>query len=157
MKAILCLTVLFAPFAAGEDQGDKAAIARAVEMLNRRPLPAGIFARDSDARSELERLPKPIPVEFGVPGTDRPTVTISHEPWGEAAINLGGRPAVMERVNPRIACGAIRFLTPDVAMADGTWAYRGGEGGRQILPLFFVLKKEDGAWKIVSLRVLAAR
>ena len=93
-----------------------------------------------------------------LPRIDRPTVTISHEPWGEAAIGvpaLASLPAV-EILNPRIVNGAIRLIAPGVAVADGDWTYKDG-AVTQTIPLFFVLKKEGDSWKFASLRVLAPR
>jgi len=49
-------------------------------------------------------------------------------------------------LNPRFVSTTIRFITPDVALVDGTW---------QTVPLLFVMKKEENDWKIASLRTLA--
>jgi hypothetical protein len=84
---------------------------------------------------------------------------ISHEPWGEATIDFPGRwpHATMEVVNPRIVSRTIRFITPDVALAEGACVYREDGGGTRFTPLLFVMKREGGGWKIASLRVLAPR
>jgi hypothetical protein len=86
-------------------------------------------------------------------------VTISHEVWGEAAINFPGVGSITfeEMVNPRIVSGAMRFITPDVALADGACRYNGDSAATQSTPLLFVMKREGGDWKIASLRVLAPR
>jgi hypothetical protein len=65
------------------------------------------------------------------------TVTISHEPWREATINV---PA-------RVILKSIRYVTPDVALADAT---------RTSTPLLFVMKKESDNWAIASVYVLAS-
>jgi hypothetical protein len=92
------------------------------------------------------------------PPSDHPTVTTSHEVWGEAAINFPGVGSItFEEVNPQIVSGAIRFITPDVALADGACRYNDDSAATQSTPLLFVMKREGGDWKIASLRVLAPR
>ncbi len=111
----------------------------------------------------------PIPGSAGDPAwqpwPDHPTVTISHDPWGEATINFPGMPPLPPAgfypwinlwIYPRIVSGAIRFITPDVALAEGAWIYQDG-AATQTIPLLFVMKKEGDNWKIASLRVLASR
>ena len=68
----------------------------------------------------------------------KPVVVISKEPMGEAQIVVAS-PAT------RIVLEKTRFITPDVAIVDASSAH----------PLLFVVKREAGVWKIVSLRVLA--
>jgi len=79
-------------------------------------------------------------------------VTISLEPMGEASIHL---PDTLEILNPRIACGTLRFITPEVALADASWTYQGEGAATQTVPLLFVMKKEGADWKIAALRILA--
>lgn len=82
--------------------------------------------------------------------SDHPTLVISHEPWGEATINFPG----VEIVNPRIESRTVRFITPDVALADGVCTYRDFNGHAETTPLLFVMKKEGERWKIASIRLL---
>ncbi len=77
-------------------------------------------------------------------------MTISKEPWGEARINF---PAI----EPRTTNRSITFVTPDVALAEGAFAYLDGAPTGQSTPLLFVMKWEGGDWKVASLRVLAPR
>jgi hypothetical protein len=165
VKAILCLPILLAPYASADEAADRVAIDRAVAALNELPQRADVFT--DDASSELKRLPNVKPRAFRVPGpqddrvslprTDGPTVTISHEIWGEATINIPGVASlpVFEILNPRIVNGAIRFITPEVALTDGIWKYEDENGMTQTIPILFVMKKEGSNWKIASLRVLA--
>jgi hypothetical protein len=165
VKATLCLPLLLASYAWADEAADRVAIDRAVAALNELPQRADVFT--DDAYSELERLPNVKPRAFRIPGpqddrvslrrTDGPTVTISHEIWGEATINIPGVAPVpaLEILNPRITNGAIRFITPDVALTDGAWTYEGDSGTTQAIPVLFVMKKEGDNWKIASLRVLA--
>jgi hypothetical protein len=166
VKAILCLGFLVAAYAYADEATDRLAINRTVAALNDFPQRAALFAQDSDAPSELARLPavrpwsSPLPRLPGdpalVPPADGPTVTISKDPWGEATINF---PVLLPRAGilaPRIASGHIRFITPDVALADGDCLYDDGVVMRSV-PLLFVMKREGENWKIASLRVLAAR
>jgi hypothetical protein len=63
-------------------------------------------------------------------------------------------PVRMEVLNPRVASNKIRLITSDVALVDCTWTY---EGNGRILkkPLLLVLRKEDAAWKVSALHILA--
>lgn len=150
MKAILCLPLLLCSYAWADEAGDRAAISRTIAALNEQPRRSVVFT--ADASSELDRLPDVKPksirvlsvsdLTVPVPGPFGATVTISHEPFGEAT-------------NPRIASGAIRFITPDVALADGIWAYKDDSGATQTIPLLLAMKREGEDWKIVSLRLLA--
>jgi len=141
MRARFCRPALFAALAAcafADAAADRIAIGQTTAGLNEQPRPAALFTADSDAPAELARLLKA--------PADPPTVTISHEPFGEATINF---PAVTP---PRFSVRAIRFVTPDVALADGGGAY----SDTQTVPVLFIMKREDGVWKIASLRRLAA-
>jgi len=63
---------------------------------------------------------------------------------------------MIEGITPRIAVRTIRFITPDVALANGVATYHAEGTTAESTPLLFVLKKEKGSWEIASLRVLAA-
>lgn len=166
VKAILCLPLAFASFAYADEVADRVAIDHTIAALNDLPRRAALFTQDADASSELARLPKVRP--FLVlrsaadaepsPPADSPTVTISKDPWGEATINFPGTASLPPAniLAPRIASGYIRFITPDVALADGAWIYDDGVVMRSV-PLLFVMKREGNNWKIASLRVLASR
>jgi len=173
VKAILCLPLLLASYASAEEVADRTAIEHTIAALNEVPQRTAIFT--GDAASELRQLPEVKPtavrgVILGMSGNpapapriDGPTVTISSEPFGEATINLPGvtvlpglsSTSTAQVLNPRITSGATRFISPDVALADGTWTYKDNGGATQTIPLLFVMKKEGDDWKIASLRVLA--
>jgi hypothetical protein len=164
----LCVPLLFVSYALADEAADRVAIDRAVAALNEPPRRTALFTQDTDASSELARLPRvrplspPIPQLPGdpasLPRTDSPTVTISKEPWGEATINFLGMPPLPTAniLAPRIASGNIRFVTPDVALVEGAWIYDDRAVMRSV-PLLFVMKREGENWKIASLRVLAPR
>jgi hypothetical protein len=120
------LLLLFVSFAWSDGLADQAAISQVIQTLNLLPPSAALFT--PDGLSEFERLRIP-----------DATVTISHEPWGEATIG---------RLGLRISSGAIRLITEDVALADVD---------ARSTPLLLVMKKEAGKWKISSVRMLAAR
>jgi hypothetical protein len=120
------LLLLFVSFAWADELADRAAISGVILSLNLLPRSAALFT--GEGFSEFERLRIP-----------EATVTISHEPWGEATIG---------RVGPRISSGAIRLITEDVALADAD---------AQTTPLLLVMKREGGRWKIASVRALAPR
>jgi hypothetical protein len=93
------------------------------------------FASCALAGEEADR----VSIEHAIAAlNDHPKVTISHEPWGEATINL---------MSPGILIATIRFITQNVALADGT---------AQTTPLLFVMKREGENWKIASAYVLAS-
>jgi hypothetical protein len=154
---ILCLPLILGSCALAADEAtDRAAIARTIAALNQVPQPPGLFT--DDAISELDRLPEMSAVQFQpnatVTITVGPGLVISHEPWGEAQIYMPGLPrAVM--VNPRIASGIVRFVTPDVAMVEGTYTRRDGDSV-QTTPLLFLMKRDGEVWKIASVRLLAS-
>ena len=152
VKTILCLVLLFAPYAAADETADRAAIRHTIARLNELPRHPSLFTADSDAPSELERLPKAATQVIHSLRSGHLTVTISHEPWGEATFDF---PVALHILKPRIVCGAIRLITADVALAEGTWSDRNFGAPIQTIPLLFVMKKEGDAWKIAALRMVA--
>jgi len=152
---ILCLPLLLASYASADEAADRAAIDRTIAALNQQPRRTAVFT--ADVYSELDRLPDVTPREVRITAlSDGPTVTISHEPWGEAALNFPGSPPLLafETLNPRITSSATRFITTDVTLTDGAWTYTDGSGVTQNIPLLFVMRKEADNWKIASVRVL---
>ena len=103
VKVILCLPLFFAAYASADEAADLVAIGRAISKLNELPRPTALFTQDANASSEPEWLPTVNPLAFLLAAfrileppsdpvfllqADHPTVTISHEPWGEATINF---------------------------------------------------------------------
>ena len=159
MHAIPYLLIFFAASAVAGDAADRASIGAVVAALNELPRRSALFTEDADGSADLDRLQAVKWTSLRIikpsePLVSRPTVTISHEPWGEATINFPGMVSfgTVELLNPRIACRAIRFITPEVALADGDWTYRDEGGKTQTVPLLFVMKKAGETWKIASLR-----
>jgi hypothetical protein len=156
-RVILCLPLILGSCVlAADEAADRAAIRQTIAALNQVPQPSGLF-RD-DAISELDRLPEMSAVQFQPNKTVTisvgPGLVISHEPWGEAEIYMPGLPrAVM--VNPRIASGTVRFVTPDVATVEGSYTRRDGDSV-QTTPLLFLMKRDRDVWKIASVRLLAS-
>jgi hypothetical protein len=150
MKALLWAPLLFAACAFADEAADRIAIGHAIVSLNEPSQHRAAFTGDGLAYSEFERLRRANPMAFRIIGpgadsvsTDHPTVTISHEPWGEATINF-------PKSHPSIA-----FITPEVALAEGACIDEDDHATTQTRPLLFVMKKEGDDWKIASLRVLA--
>jgi hypothetical protein len=137
MRALLSLALLLAAPAYADDE---TAIRRAIVALNQIPPPGSLFTADSDAPHVLDRL------RIHLRHLNRPTVVISHDPWGEA--NIVFPPVVL--ANPAIAPGAVRLITPDVAIVDAACIYT-----VETIPLLFVMRKEGNDWKIASARILA--
>lgn len=157
MRVVWCFLLLCVPCLGADESADRVAIERAISGLNEFRL-AAPFTQDSSALDELKRLPNVAPLKWRDLGPGcKPTVKISHEPWGEATIGCQFEtPRTVEMLNPRISGGAVTFITPDVALSEGSWTYDNGST-QQTIPLFFVLKKEGAEWKIASLRILAPR
>lgn len=162
MRRFVCLAFGFAACAFADEAADRAAISRLIAALNVVPTPATLFTADSDAPAVLRQLRKAPRVQYRLsPGpvaaSGTPTVTISHEPWGEATINFPGvvLPTSAEVVNPKITAGEIRFLTPEVAIVEGACTYQADADTTQTTPLLFVVKREKDDWQIALLRVLA--
>jgi hypothetical protein len=139
------------------------AVENTISALNAFPQRNELFSGDADASSALEQLRKGKRTAYRMrsPGdnpssssqSDHPILTISHEPLGEAIISYQRRG--VEMINPRIVSSTIRFVTPDVALADGSFTYADENANSQTTPLLFVMRKEGGDWKIVSVRLLA--
>jgi len=139
MKTVLCLSLFFAACAFADETADRAAIGRAIAALNEQPSRIAEIAESRAAARELDVL------QF----SGRPRVTISHEPWGEATIDY----SATEVVRYKIVSGAVRFLTPEVALVDGAMTRQ--DGTFLYRPILFVMKKVGDGWKIASARMLA--
>ena len=155
VKAAWCAPLLFSSFALADQVADRLAIGRVIALLNEPSQRNAAFAASGYGRAEFDRLRRLHPRAFRIvppsrdaasPLADHPTVTISHEPWGEATIDF---PGPMR--------GAIVFIASGVALAEGACTFEDEDGGPASNPLLFVMKKEGDNWKIASLRVLAPR
>src|SRR4051812_15833323 len=154
-RLILVVQVLFASGASADEVADRIAIVHSISTLNESPPHVPLFTEEGNGSVEFERLRNANPRLFRIvaPGqdstmrTDRPSVTISHEPWGEATLNS---PSQL----PGDSSRNITFVTSDVALAQGFCTFEDNDGIRQTKVLLFVMKKENG-WKIASIRVLA--
>lgn len=168
MRGFLSLLLIFGTRGWADEAADRAAIQHAIARLNEVPQSAELFMSDADSRAVLEQLWKgkrlayraksEMRVAAPLPPSGHPTVTISHEPWGEATINFPGRRHLLpiEIVNPRIESRTTRFITPDVALVDAACTFQ-EDRTTQTTPLLLVMKKEGDDWKIASLRVLTRR
>ena len=128
---------------------DQMAIERTIESLNDPSQLNDVFARRGDGPARYAELRKSTPARgFRILGpmdeTVAPAVIISHEPWGEAQLNL-----------PAPWRADIVFVSARVALAEGACTYEEANGSTQRKRLLFVMRKEYGAWKIASLRVIA--
>ena len=142
MKKLLWLPLLFCGFLRADEAADREKIGRVIAALNQIPRPAGLFTADFDGWAAL-----------AAPGIGGGlTVVISHEPWGEARLEPRSLGTVLDS---RISSGAIRFITPDVALADGALRYTGESGTSQTTPLLLIMKRDGEGWKIAAVRVLA--
>jgi hypothetical protein len=129
MKSIVLALVLAGGIWGADEVLDRIAIEKTIAGLNAAPVWAGLFTADFPDNSDLAQLRV---------SSSMDELVISKEPMGEAV----WIPAGMK--GSRIRATKIRFLTPDVALADVIG------NGRAVL----VLRKEGALWKIASLRLL---
>jgi hypothetical protein len=153
MRALVYLPILLCAAAPAADTDNRMAVMRTILALNEVPPRQSLFTADASIAPEFDRLWVGKRLSYGriAPEGARPTVTISHEPWGEAMINF---PSVRAEVtNPRVVTDEVRFVLDDVAIVDGAFVYD-SETGRQRTRLFFVLRKSHDEWKIAAVRVI---
>lgn len=155
MKTLLLVPLLLVYNAFADEPADRNTISGVILQLNRVPQPDGLFADGADAavldRLWAGKLRQVRVVEQPAAGGVL-SVTISHEPWGEARI--GPTVPKVEVLNPHISLTAIRFVTTEVALADGVFSYTPPAGAAQATALLFVVKREGQVWKIAVVRVV---
>lgn len=137
MRVVVCLAALFATVVKADEVTDRAAIQAVIEAVNNPSQRPRLFAKDVDSTVNFDRLIDlhlTSPARAGIPvGTPEPTRILTE---------------------PHIVSGAIRFMTPDVAIADGASVVHGAVTFADTVPLLFVLKKERGEWRIHMVRRL---
>lgn len=133
MKSALCLLPLFTAALWADEAADRAAISSVIDALNDPGRRASLFTKDPDSTVDFDHL---IDVHRRVP-----VVVEGNEPWTRLT-------------TPRVVSGPIRFVTPDVATVDGASVVRGAIVIEPRVPLLFVMKREGGAWRISTVRVL---
>lgn len=138
MKPILCVVILMASCAWADEATDRAAVEKVISALSNTGLGPNLLTDDFNDLAELGPLGSQ-----GVPTTG--TVVISHEPWREATWT----PGVTLRP-PHFSVRAVRFVTPDVALVDGTKDLNATQA-----PVLFVMKKVGADWRIASVRRIA--
>src|SRR5689334_14692803 len=144
MRCVLLLAILAAAPALADEAEDRLAVMRTILALNEIPPQQSIFTPDASVDSAFHRLWSGRPAATRMidppPGGrfERPTVRISHEPWGEATIGL---PAVrFEVTNPRVVTDAVHFITSDVAVVDAASVYE-SKAGQERVRLLLVLSR----------------
>jgi hypothetical protein len=132
MKAILCC-ILLAVGLWADEATDRPAIDKVIVGLNDPAKRAGSFTKDADIGVDFDRL-----IEMH---RKAPTPFTMDETWTDLTV-------------PRVESGAMRFITPDVAMVDGASVIDGAVTLQRRVPLLFVLKKEGREWRISVVRQL---
>jgi hypothetical protein len=140
VKALLLLPLLLAAALRADEASDRAAIDRTIDALNDPDRREAVFAKDSDAKRELDSLV----------GIHRPQAVclsgmgrvVPPETWSILTV-------------PHIGSGTVRFLAAGIALVDGESTVDGAITLLRRVPLLFVVKREDDEWRIVSVRVLA--
>jgi len=126
-----------------DDPAERRAIDNVIAALNDPRQRAGAFSRDAEPGVDPDRL-----VELHSPAAG----AADPRPWRSV---IGIDETWIELTTPRIVPGRILLLTPKAAMVDGASTVDGAMWLRRRVPLRFVLRKEDGVWRIVSMRLVA--
>ena len=135
MKAIVCISLVFAALVRANEAADRVAIERVVNVLSDRQTVSSkkqistLFTADAD--NDLDRLTE----------LNGRLLQFASEPWSEVT-------------TPRQTIQSIRFVTPDVALVNAANAQYGSTIPVRRIPVLFVMKKEGTDWRIASLRVL---
>jgi hypothetical protein len=130
MKPILLLPLLFPLCWGADESAGRAAIEKVIAALNDEGATASaFFTADADPAEihQLDRLKQRM----------RET---ARKPWSEV-------------MAPKILSRRIRFVTPEVAIVDGV-IFQYGSALLRSTPLIFVMRKQEGGWRIASLRIL---
>lgn len=117
--------------------GDQREIESRIDSLNEPEVEASAFSHGSVPETELRKL-------IGIHEADsmpRPRLIGMQEPWSLMT-------------TPKISAGRVRLLTMQNAVVDGTSRIDGAVVLRRSVPLRFVLRREEGVWRIVSIEVL---
>ena len=151
MKTFLCLAVLVASVVWADEATDRAAIEATLAALNPSPLRPNLFTRDFANAVELQRFLGQA-ADGVVVRTEAATLTISHEPMGEATL---GPPLPNSVPLKRFVTRSVAFVSPDtsIVVAIPEWQFESAASKR--VPVLFVLRREGSDWQIASFRVLA--
>jgi len=131
MKTLIAIPLLFAACACAraDEAADRAAIGRVVAALN--AIESGKEGKreaaslfTANAENELPQLLNPA----------------LRQPWSETT-------------KPALALRSVRFVAPDVALAEADYTQIGSTIVRRV-PVLLVMKKEGAEWRIASLRLL---
>jgi hypothetical protein len=140
MKAILCLSLLFAVVLRADEAQDRTAIEKVIAALNDPAQRAVLFTKDASSSVDFDRL-----IDLHRRASSAPGLVIgTHETWTEMTV-------------PRVVSGTILFVTPDVAIVDGASTVERAMTITRRVPLLFVMKKQGDEWRISAVRMLAAR
>jgi hypothetical protein len=143
MTAFLCIGLLLLGAAPPEDPVERRAIDNTIISLNDPQQRAATFSRDAEPGVDPDRL-----------------VDLHNQPAGPADSRprravIGIDETWVELTKPRIVPGRILWRTADAAVVDGASTVDGAMWLRRRVPLRFVLRKEDGVWRIVSMQAVA--
>jgi hypothetical protein len=138
MTAFWYTGLLLLAAAGADDPAERGAIDHAIASLNDPQQRAGAFSRDSEPGIDLDRL-----VDL-----HSPAGAADPRPWRGV---IGIDETWTGLTTPRIVLGRIWLLTPMAAVAEGDSTVDGAMWLRRRVPLRFVLRKEEGVWRIVSI------
>ena len=139
--AVCCL--LISPALFGQSPDPRARDEAAVRDLVRRY----VEARERRQAAEIEALFTPDADQYTTAGEWR---------RGRAAVVPGTLRSSERNPGSRaIQVESVRFITPDVAIADGPYVIASGGAGPRRMWTTLVVAREGGAWKIAAIRNIA--
>lgn len=126
-------TLLLVAFAHADEVSDRASIDSTIAALNKAQSEnewRDLFT--ADGIREFDRLP-----------------ALAREPWSEDP-----RPWP-EVSRPGFIVRTVRFVSPETALVDAVSSQFGSTIVVRRTPILFVMQKEEGVWKIASVRLVA--
>lgn len=137
MKVLLSLFLAVGLWA--DEAQDRAAIEKVIAAVNDPMQRPGLFTEGADSGVDFTRLIDLHARKASCPGD----VIGMNETWAAMTV-------------PQVGSGKVRFITPDVAIADGASIVHGAVSQIESVPLLFAMKRVGVGWRIDAVRVSGA-
>ncbi len=141
--------VLVASAVWADETTGRAAIEATVASLNTSPSQPNLFTSDFANADELQRF---LGQDGVVVRTEAATLTISHQPMGEATLQLPPADSILLK---RFVTRSVTFLSPDTSVVVAIHERQFEPAASKPVPVLFVLMREGSDWHIASFRVLS--
>ena len=126
--------------ALADDPSERAAMNRLMDLLNDSQLRMSAFCGDVDAQAQLDGL---VGIHAQVVNPSEPSLQRMigvYETWSNLTM-------------PTIVAGRVRLMTPQIAILDAASTVNGAVSLRRKVPLRLVLRRQNGDWRIASIRL----